>query len=512
MKRFFNFLKKRGKLVFLIGLIVGIAIVLTGFKVVKYTSSDEFCMSCHVHPQSEAAWKRSKHHDTKSGVVVHCIECHLPPDGMAHLGAKTKMGFRDVYGKLFKDVSKINWDERAQLENAVEYTYKESCTRCHQNLFPLGQTKESGSAHLYYTDHADELHCINCHQKVGHYSATLIHAKNADFGKSTATDSSKIFTSPTQITDFKTYNEQIPGTVVSFEMIAIPGGEFTMGSAANEPYRNSNEPNQQKVSVSPFFMAKTEVTWAEYLAFFKETESEGRKHVVASEVLSAESVDAISGPTPPWGAPDQGWGKGSRPAITMTHFAAEAYCKWLSLKTGKKYRLPTEAEWEYAARAGKQTAYFFDGNPKDYSRQSFWNKIFGADTAMITRYVMYEANSNRRTTEPEKMPANPFGLVNMLGNVSEYCMDWYADDIFKQSSTAIVDPKGPPTGTAYVIRGGSYLDDAADVRCARRDSTRHTAWIKTDPQQPKSVWWYSDQRHVGFRVVCETDKNQLPVK
>lgn len=79
---------------------------------------------------------------------------------------------------------------------------------------------------------------------------------------------------------------------------------------------------------------------------------------------SNPNVDAISGPTPPFGFPDQGWGGGDRPAITMTHYAAETFCQWLSKKTGKTYRLPTEAEWEYAARGGTETPYFFTGNPK----------------------------------------------------------------------------------------------------------------------------------------------------
>ncbi len=112
-------------------------------------------------------------------------------------------------------------------------------------------------------------------------------------------------------------------------------------------------------------------------------------------------MDAISGPTPPWGAPDQGWGRGSRPAITMTWQAANVYCEWLSQVTGKKYRLPTEAEWEYAARGGSEKPYFFDGDPGKYTSKGFLKKIFGTDTSLISSNVIYKENSLAKTQEPE---------------------------------------------------------------------------------------------------------------
>jgi len=119
-------------------------------------------------------------------------------------------------------------------------------------------------------------------------------------------------------------------------------------------------------------------------------------------------VDGISGPTPPFGYPDQGWGQGDRPAITMTHYAAETFCQWLSAKTGKKYRLPTEAEWEYAARGGSESAYFFPGSPKHFSNQGFMRSIFKAKTDSISAYVVYENNSGGRTQQPSEVLPNPF--------------------------------------------------------------------------------------------------------
>jgi formylglycine-generating enzyme required for sulfatase activity len=216
-------------------------------------------------------------------------------------------------------------------------------------------------------------------------------------------------------------------------------------------------------------------------------------------------VDAISGATPPWGAPDQGWGKASRPAITMSWHAASVYCQWLSKVTGKKYRLPTEAEWEYACRAGTETPYFFAGNPKNFTSSGFLKKIFGPDTAVIASRVVYKVNSLSKTKEPQSVKSNPFGLKNMSGNVAEFCLDFYSPDTYKKDSTEVINPRGPVSGQEHVIRGGSFKSDASDVRSASRDFTKTKAWLVTDPQMPKSIWWYSDVIDVGFRVVCEAD-------
>jgi formylglycine-generating enzyme required for sulfatase activity len=293
----------------------------------------------------------------------------------------------------------------------------------------------------------------------------------------------------------------IPGTRVSFDMVALPGGRFRMGSPDNEPLRDLDEGPVREVFLSPFWMAKVEVTWDEYLAFFRATGSQGR---MEGQVATDKKTDAISGATPPWGAPDQGWGKGSRPAITMSWHAANVYCRWLSQITGKKYRLPTEAEWEYACRAGTETPYFFPGDPKKLSSQGFGKKLFGPDTSNINSYVIYNLNSSSKTEEPSIIRSNPFGLKNLPGNVAEFCSDVYSADFYNADSTGI-NPKGPSRGSEHVIRGGSFKSDAADLRSAARDYTKTKNWLVTDPQMPKSIWWYSDCIDVGFRVVCETD-------
>ena len=189
----------------------------------------------------------------------------------------------------------------------------------------------------------------------------------------------------------------------------------------------------------------------------------------------------------------------------MTHHAAMVYCEWLSKITGKKYRLPTEAEWEFACRGGTDTPYFFAGDPKDFTAKRFRNKIFGIDTSRINSYIIYSQNSRGKTLPQNSVKPNPFGLLNMLGNVKEFCLDRYASNIYSSYPQGISDPGGPETGEEYVVRGGSFRSDASDVRSAARDFTRHDAWLVTDPQIPKSIWWYSDCDNVGFRVVCENE-------
>ena len=487
----------------MIGILIAVLMLFLGNRAIQSTSTDEYCLSCHSHPHVEPTWRRSTHYDNKSGVIVHCVECHLPPKGDNHLVTKIKHGVKDVYGEWFKDAEKINWEEKSQLENAIHFTYMSGCVDCHENLFPSTLTKEGDEAHLYYIQQEEKVTCLNCHLAVGHYDENAVHAKNVDFGKVTTTPT-EVFTEPAEVTEFDSFTENIPQTSVSFDMVAIPGGQFTIGSPETESFRDPDEGPVRSVQVGDFWMGKVEVSWNEYLAFFNATASEGRKSL--EELQRDAEVDAITGATPPWGAPDQGWGKGDRPAITMSHFAAETYCQWLTKVTGKKYRLPTEAEWEYACRAGTDGAYFFDGEPKDYTMNGFMKKVFKPDTSIINSYVIYSLNSGGKTREPAGMRPNSFGLVNMPGNVSEFCQDWYSPGSYASySGEPIIDPKGPAGGTEHVIRGGSFRSDAADLRSSSRDQTRTEAWLVTDPQMPKSIWWYSDCTHVGFRVVCEVE-------
>ena len=499
---------KTGKLrvwFFLLGVFICAVFILLGNKVVSFTSSDKYCISCHIHPHADQSWKLSTHYNNQSGNIVHCTECHIPPEGHGYLFAKAKHGLKDLYGYFFKDSATIDWEKKKLLENAKSFVYEESCINCHQNLFPVTLSVNGGNAHLFYTTSKDPLNCINCHLNVGHYDPnTALHTHDTSFGV-TLTSNQNLFTEPAKVEKFENFREMIPGTTISFEMVAIPEGTFKMGSPDNEPMRDPDEGPVRKVTVSGYWIAQTEVTWAEYLAFFRATGSQGRTE---GQVVTHKNTDAISGATPPWGAPDQGWGKGSRPAITMSWHAANVYCQWLSKVTGKKYRLPTEAEWEYACRGGTQTPYFFEGNPKKYTSSGLLRKIIGPDTAKIAARIVYNINSSSKTAEPSSVKPNPFGLKNMSGNVAEFCSDFYSAG-FYQTDSAGINPEGPVKGQEHVIRGGSFKSDAKDVRSAARDFTKTKLWLVTDPQMPKSIWWYSDCIDVGFRVVCEVDTLQV---
>ena len=497
--------KKKGIITALLcGIAVGVAFMAGFHYTYAKTSTNEYCMSCHVHTDSDASWKQSMHYANGSGTVTDCVACHLPPETepMHRFAVKTRMGVKDMLAMVFKDKEKIDWEAKGELAHAQKIVYNESCRQCHVNLYPEGVSDEAVVAHLYYEEYEKKynLQCISCHLDAGHFDPDYKHESM----KTAPVTAGPVYEARAEVSAFEDFTETVPGTAAAIRMIAVPGGTFTMGSPEAEAFRRDDEGPQRQVTVSPFFMAEVETTWDQFWAFYNETMSEGRTPpAVIYANNTRDDIDAVSGPTPPFGAPDQGWGMGSRPAITMTHYAAETFCQWLSLKTGRKYRLPTEAEWEYAARGGSSDPYWFPGSPKKFSSEGFLKSVFKADTAGIARNVIYAANSGNRTQEPSRVAANPFGLKNMLGNVMEYCSDYYAEDAYGRLQDGAVDPTGPESGSEYVVRGGSYASDAANLRCAARASTHHDDWLRTDPQNPKSIWWYSDIKGIGFRVVCE---------
>jgi len=477
-------LSKRTR-VLVIGVVLAAAAVPLFGAANRLTSTDRFCASCHIHPHATATWQLSTHYWARRGRGVHCVQCHLPPGGVPYALQKTRLGLRDAWGAVFKDRERIDWLAKSRPEYAVTHTFEASCLVCHANLYPATLTEEGEKAHLYYERNPEGLYCITCHLQVGHHDSTATRGLTVGSAREAA---GEVFEEPAVVAGFTDFTERIPGTTVTFDMAAIPGGTFQMGSPLTEPLRSADEGAPREVQVEPFWMGRAEVSWNEFEAWYRATSVEGRTDTRALGPALPGGVDAVTGATAPYGNPDQGWGRGTRPAITMTHHAAQSYCRWLSEVTGRAYRLPTEAEWEYAARGGTETPYFFAADPRRLTRRGLTARIFGSKTLdRAGRYVVFARTSRQRTEPPSAVEPNPFGLVHMLGNVAEFCADRWAEG-----------------SEEYVVRGGSYRSSAAGVRCAARNRTRSDEWLRSDPQMPKSRWWYSDCDHVGFRVVCSS--------
>ena len=284
--------------------------------------------------------------------------------------------------------------------------------------------------------------------------------------------------------EMKPYAELIEHTRTTVDMLPIPGGTFVMGSPATEAERSGDEGPQHEVTISPFWMSKFEVTWDAYEVWMSDTDIL-RRQVLGIPENERDQLAAkyqLSQPTKPYTDMSFGMGKRSYPAICMTQHACRTFCKWLSAKTGRYYRLPTEAEWEYACRAGTTTAY-----------------SFGDDPDQLDDYAWYFDNSNEKYQKVGQKKPNPWGLHDMHGNVAEWVLDQYAKTGYRD--LAAKDPLKIPT-TLYprVVRGGSWDDDPDRLRSAARVGS-HPDWKEQDPQQPKSIWYHTDALGVGFRIV-----------
>ena len=289
----------------------------------------------------------------------------------------------------------------------------------------------------------------------------------------------------TSAEQMKPYTESLEHTGVGLEMVPIPGGTFMMGSPEQEEGRNDDEGPQHKVHVDPFWMGKFEVTWNQYDAWGEEMDVLRQRLLGLPKSPRDIFVDGITRPTEPYTDMAFNMGKGDKPAICMTQHAARTFCQWLSARTGRYYRLPTEAEWEYACRAGTTTAYSFGDDPGD-----------------LDEYAWYFDNSNEAYAEVGQKKPNPWGLHDMHGNVAEWVLDQYVPEFYSQSSDAVVEnPLAIPT-TLYprVVRGGGWDADPEQLRSAAREASEEE-WKDQDPQEPKSIWYHTDALHVGFRVV-----------
>jgi formylglycine-generating enzyme required for sulfatase activity len=288
--------------------------------------------------------------------------------------------------------------------------------------------------------------------------------------------------------EMEDYKAEVPLTGAAYEMVAIPGGELVMGSPESEANRRENEGPQVRVAVDPFWMGKYEVTWDEYEPFMI-TLVDRAKHGARRDYDPSVHtiVDAVSQPTPPYMEMSFGMGQSGYPAISMTQHAANKYCQWLSAQTGHFYRLPTEAEWEYACRGGTTTAY-----------------SFGDDPAQIDEYAWYYENALDKYQKVGKKKPNPWGLHDMHGNVMEWTADQFAEDYFLRIARGEGPVRNPFLRPESLyprsVRGGGWDDDPENLRSAARRGS-DPAWKQQDPQLPKSIWYHTDAQWLGLRIV-----------
>lgn len=280
---------------------------------------------------------------------------------------------------------------------------------------------------------------------------------------------------------FDPYGESMGGEIPAIEMVPLQGGAFLMGRDPGEPGYRPDEGPPRTVEVSDFWIGRHEITWEHYEAFmYSETFAE------FSEAFADTEVDAVTRPSRTYIDPSFGMGRGDHPAVSMTQHAALAFTRWLSLKTGKFYRLPTEAEWEYACRAGTSGVYHF-----------------GDDPDRLDWYAWYYGNSDRQYQPVGSREPNPWGLYDMHGNVAEWVLDQYVDDYFSRlQGDPAVNPWVEPTDLEpNTVRGGSWYHDPEQLACGSRLASDPERWKRGDPQFPKSLWWNTNAPFTGFRIV-----------
>lgn len=273
---------------------------------------------------------------------------------------------------------------------------------------------------------------------------------------------------------FEAYQQQIPGSELSIDLVPISGAKFTMGSAETEAGRKSDEGPEHEVKVDDFWMSTLEITWDQFELFlYRETDGE---FITANREIEL-AVDGVSGATMPY----VNFNKPGYPLINVTQYAASTFCKWLSAKTGHFYRLPTEAEWEYASRAGSAGSYPFEEN-------------------QLEEFAWYAGNSNKKPQKGGTKKPNKWGLYDMQGNVAEWVLDGYDESYYQRTNKTENPVLFAEELYPRVVRGGSFKDPKENLRSASRQHS-DKSWKKRDPQIPKSLWWLTDALHVGFRIV-----------
>lgn len=263
---------------------------------------------------------------------------------------------------------------------------------------------------------------------------------------------------------------------LDLEMVFIPGGSFFMGSGtaddtANINFKNPDELYTHQVALSDFFIGRYEVTNQQYYEFWVE-QSDSAYWPEYSSVIGSWPQDALDKP--------------NHPVVGVSWEDAMAFCRWLGLRTSERYTLPTEAQWEYVARGGKEREYPWSSVETELAGDTLDN---GQEEPVYLLNIQGESDGYIHTAPVDKFPAgaSKFGPLNISGNVWEWCLDWY-DARYYRDSTETVDPQGPAGSRDLnykVIRGGSWLEDLKEARCPNRGAL--------DPR--------NREFNVGFRVV-----------
>ena len=275
----------------------------------------------------------------------------------------------------------------------------------------------------------------------------------------------------------------LPGS--KLKMIYIPGGTFRMGSPNGENGRQPDEGPAREVTLSPYWISEIEIPWELYQTFMDNGCPRSKDGRPLEQGPLDELQDDVSQPTAPYTAMNLGMGNGYEkgfPAIAMSHYAASKFCEWLSARTGEYFRLPTEAEWEYACRAGHDTAYTFGDTPDQ-----------------LEAYAWFYDNAQDQYQRTASKKANDWGLKDMHGNVAEWTLDSYAPYPAEGATAPTADPVVLIPGAPHVVRGGSWDDDPAALRSAARKAST-PAWNAQDPQNPKSLWYLTNGGTIGFRI------------
>ena len=288
------------------------------------------------------------------------------------------------------------------------------------------------------------------------------------------------------------YKGTIPGTKITFEMQPIPGGKIKFGSPEDEAGHVKSESPQVEIEVEPFWIGTYEVTWGEYKQYMAMNDK--FKKLADAKLMILKDADKSTLVTAPSNLYDPTFtfqfGEDPRqPALSMSQFAARQYTKWLSGITGETYRLPSEAEWEHAARGGTTTPYFF-----------------GKDGGELKDYAWFMDNAEEKTHKVGLKKPSPWGLYDIYGNVAEWTLDEFTPDGYGKVSgkkNAVKAVQWPTKLFPRTMRGGSWDDDGAGCRSAARRGSHDDNYRTTDPNFPKSPWWFTDGHGiaVGMRIM-----------